>query len=175
MLQNVPDKDSLPGFITQVHALKSASASVGAAEVSAKAAKLESAGKTADFAFIKDNLPAFAKQLAELVEGIKKWENTTKEQDAPNRGNVSPTEPHSGVESTTGVSPLDQAEVTKLLHELAVALKSEKADDIDRILEALTQQAQDPQTKEAIDKISDSVLMTEFDSAAEIVQSLLKG
>jgi CheY-like chemotaxis protein len=154
ILQNVPEKDALPGFVTQVHALKSASASVGAAEISAKAAKLEAAGKAADLAFIQENLPIFTKQLTELINGIKAWEKTIKEQEPSSGGN-------------------DQTVVTQLLQELSKALETEKADDIDRILEELTQQAQDTKIKEAIEKISDSVLMTEFKNAAEIVNSLL--
>jgi CheY-like chemotaxis protein len=45
LLQEPPDETALPVFVTQVHALKSASATIGAAEVSAEAAALEAAGR----------------------------------------------------------------------------------------------------------------------------------
>jgi hypothetical protein len=94
-----------------------------------------------------------------LVDGIKIWENAAKE-GSPNGEND---------------NAHNHVEVSRLLHELATALESKNAGDIDRILEGFGVQALDAETKEAIEKISDDVLMTEFDSAAEIVRSLLKG
>ena len=64
--------------------------------------------------------------------------------------------------------------VNSLLGELASALESQKAETIDRILDELSQQALDPKTHEALEKISDDVLMTEFDKALETVHTLLE-
>ena len=71
-LQTMPETDALPLFVTQVHALKSTSASIGAAEVSAWAGKIEAAGKAGNLAFIGKNLSGFAETLAKLVKGIDK-------------------------------------------------------------------------------------------------------
>jgi CheY-like chemotaxis protein len=161
VLQNVPDAGDLPDFITQVHALKSASASVGAAGISAKAAELESAGKAANIDFIRENLPGFAHDLAELAEGIRVWENAVKKEAPP-----------TGEDASAGM-PSNNAAVTGLLQELAAALENKKAGEIDHILEDLARQTTDTKTKEAVEKISDNVLMTEYDSAAEILRSLL--
>jgi signal transduction histidine kinase/CheY-like chemotaxis protein/HPt (histidine-containing phosphotransfer) domain-containing protein len=155
LLQTIPDSSALPSFITMVHALKSASASIGAAELSAKAAELETAGRTADFDFIQQNSPVFAEQLAKLVDGIRAWENAVKEPPAAaNEGHV-------------------DAAFIRLLHDLAAALEAEKVGDIDRILEDLNTRASDTKTKEALEHISDSVLMTEYDSAVKTVHSLI--
>jgi CheY-like chemotaxis protein/HPt (histidine-containing phosphotransfer) domain-containing protein len=70
LLQTVPAADALASFVTQVHALKSASASLGAAEVAEKAALLEAAGKTGDMDCIKDNLNNFIWHLTELAVNI---------------------------------------------------------------------------------------------------------
>jgi PAS domain S-box-containing protein len=158
VLQNVPEMAALPRFTTEVHALKSVSASMGASDISAMAAKLEAAGKAADIDFIRENLPGFAGQLVELVKEIEAWESAVKEGSFPN-GEVDLNSGH--------------AAVMRLLHELAEALEAENAGDIDRILEELMQQTTDTKTKEALEKIADDVLMTEFDSAAETVRSLL--
>ncbi|GHU39522.1 hypothetical protein FACS1894190_04580 [Spirochaetia bacterium] len=72
LLQNPPDEKDLPLFVTHVHALKSASASIGAAEISDAAARLEAAGKAGDLALIGELLPDFVKQLAAVAENIKK-------------------------------------------------------------------------------------------------------
>jgi len=71
LLQNAPEADALPAFVTQVHSLKSASASIGAQEVSSMAAGLEAIGKAGDAAFIRESLPDFVKQLEELTKNIR--------------------------------------------------------------------------------------------------------
>jgi len=70
-LQIMPEADTLPAFIIQVHSLKSVSASIGAQEVSSNAAGLEAAGKAADMDFIREHLPDFTVQLAELEKNIR--------------------------------------------------------------------------------------------------------
>jgi CheY-like chemotaxis protein len=154
-LQNMPEAAALSAFVTQVHALKSASASIGAAELSDQAAALEAAGKAADLDFIREHLPGFAQALAQLIGGIQTWESAVKKEDTSNGEH-------------------DHETVTKLFNELAAALETENAGDIDRIIDELSAQALDAETKEALEKISDNVLMTEFNSAAEIVRSLLE-
>ncbi|MCL2293459.1 MAG: ATP-binding protein [Spirochaetes bacterium] len=164
LLQTISGADALPAFITQIHALKSASASIGAAEVSGKAAELEAAGKAKDLAFIEKNLGSFVKQLTALVRNIQAALEISNEQLAESKiqpGNSLLTAHYS------------------LITDLLKALESKKIDDIDRILEEIKEQAkqQSPDTKtiEILEKISDYILMTEFDSAAEAIRSILKG
>ena len=68
--QTVPNGETVAAFTTQVHALKSASASLGASGLSLEAGRLEAAGKNGDFAFIRENLAGFAEKLSELIENI---------------------------------------------------------------------------------------------------------
>ena len=70
-LQKTPEGDDLRTFIIHVHALKSAAASVGAAEISAYAARLEEAGRAGDIAFIEKGLSEFADLLSEMVKKIR--------------------------------------------------------------------------------------------------------
>jgi signal transduction histidine kinase/CheY-like chemotaxis protein len=162
LLQKEPAADALPALVTHVHALKSASASLGAKEVSAMAAGIEAAGKAGDIVFIRENLPAFAQQLAELVRNIQ---NILKP-GGSNGGNTA---------SQDVISPLPKAAVpySPLLKELADALKSQNVSEIDRILDELNQNLLDSKTKETLEKISDDVLMTEFDSALKTIEELL--
>jgi hypothetical protein len=60
-----------------------------------------------------------------------------------------------------------------LFRELDSALKSQKADDIDRILEELIKQPFDTEIKTTLERISDEVLMAEYDKAGEILAALL--
>jgi CheY-like chemotaxis protein len=154
LLQKTPEEDTLSALVTHVHALKSASASIGAAEVSAQAAGLESVGKAGDVAFIRRNLPAFAQQLAEL------------------RNNIRAAIEFQGEGTPVSNQETDISACIPVLRELAEALKSQNASEIDRILDALNQKPLDSKTKEMVNKISDDVLMTEFDSALKTIGEL---
>jgi HPt (histidine-containing phosphotransfer) domain-containing protein len=158
LFQTAPNADAMPAFVTQVHALKSASAFIGAAELSAQAARLESAGKAGDIAFIQENLAVFAKCLSELAARILVWEKAVKEHNSEKQA-----------------GDIDHTAVTPLLHELAQALKSQKGDAIDCILEQIAQQPLDTGVKTAIDKIADEVLIAEYEKALGILDFLLKG
>ena len=69
-LRNLSKEKDLSAFVTQIHALKSASASIAAQEVSAQAGSLESAGMKGDRAFINDYLDRFIGHLSGLVKEI---------------------------------------------------------------------------------------------------------
>jgi len=70
LFQTPPDPDTLPLFTIEVHSLKGSTASVGAAELSDKAAKLEAAGRDGDMAFIREHLGDFYEHLTALVKNI---------------------------------------------------------------------------------------------------------
>jgi len=159
LLQTIPEMDALPALAIKIHALKSVSASLGAGVVSDKAAALEAACKSGDMTFIRENLNAFAGHLAELAKNIRValLEAEAAHCEIP---------PHESTENSSSV-------FVRLLRELAVALKSHKFYDIDRILEQLEQQHPDAGTKAAVEQISDEVMMVEYDKAAEILDRLL--
>jgi signal transduction histidine kinase/CheY-like chemotaxis protein len=153
---NPPAGKDMSQFIIWVHALKSASATIGAEEVSAEAARLEAAGNAGDMAVIRKHLPGFTEHLAELVEGINALEG-------------------SGTEAVqTTQTPVDLTAALPLFTELAEALKGKKMGAIDRILEELARLAPDLKTRETLDAISDHVLMSEFDKALETINTLLE-
>ena len=60
-----------------------------------------------------------------------------------------------------------------LFTDLKAALQSQKADEIDRLLDELNNKALDAKTKEALEEISDEVLMTEFGGALKIVDQIV--
>lgn len=151
-LQTVPEADAMNNFITHVHSLKSASASIGAAGLSSEAAALEAAGKAGNFDFIKDNLLGFTKHLTELAENIRAALDSAQ---APKQE-----------------SSLCNAH-RPLFIDLQTALKSQNAVEIDRILKELNQKQLDPKISETLEKISDDVLLTEFGDALKSIEELL--
>ncbi|GHS95512.1 hypothetical protein AGMMS50276_11440 [Synergistales bacterium] len=64
------NEDALKTLASHAHAIKSASASIGAAEVSKMAALLERAGKDGDEAYVKENIGHFHDELASLANRI---------------------------------------------------------------------------------------------------------
>ena len=158
LLQAAPDTDKLPEFVTQVHALKSASASIGAAQVSAQAAELEAAGNAGDLAFIQKNLSDFSRCLAELAQNIRTFfETPALEKNA---------------RATDSETPV-QENAAPLLRDLEDALVSQKpSSDIFDIIGELEKKPLAHKTKEALEKISFQVLMSEFDNAIKAVKDL---
>jgi HPt (histidine-containing phosphotransfer) domain-containing protein len=153
LLQKAPEAEALQTFITQVHALKSASSSLGAKELSAVAAELEAAGNNGNMEIIFEKLPAFAKNLSELITNI----HAVLEQDS------APQDDDKEIDITAYIPAFS---------ELSEALQSQKIPDIKRILNTLGQQTQNSKLKEILEQISDQVFMTEFDSALKIVEEL---
>jgi HPt (histidine-containing phosphotransfer) domain-containing protein len=156
LLQTPPEEMDMHLFITQVHALKSASANIGAAEVSAEAARLETAGRNGDMAFIEDALPMFAIRIAKLIEIIE-------------------AALAAGADAKTSAEPAPDADYYPLLRELAAALEAENTRAIDRLLEDLNQRTLDAKTRESLEQISDRVLMAEFGAALEIIAGMTGG
>jgi len=64
------ESDNTKLYITHIHALKSASASIGADGLSRTAEALELAGDKGDFAFVRENNPNFLKKLSKLLDSI---------------------------------------------------------------------------------------------------------
>jgi signal transduction histidine kinase/CheY-like chemotaxis protein len=156
-LQKTPETDSLKAFVINVHALKSALASIGVREISMAAAELEAAGKAEDMAFIRENLSSFARQLAEMGKNIRAALETGKET----------------VSADTNKGA-DISAYIPVFRELAEALKSKDASKIDRILEELNQKPLDAKIKGTLEEISYDVLITEFDNALKKIDSLIE-
>jgi CheY-like chemotaxis protein/HPt (histidine-containing phosphotransfer) domain-containing protein len=148
-LEEELEKETLPALVTNIHALKSASAAIGAEDISVEAARLELAGKDEDIEFIRKNIIRFRERLTKLIERIK----IALELYEKKKKKVTPLE---GVSSF----PL-------LLRELEDALISQKTESIDDALNKIYQEPLDNITKGVLDKVSDDVLMAEFDSAVK--------
>jgi len=169
-----PEKH-LASFITQIHALKSASATIGAAETSDKADRLEGAGKNAELTFIQDNLPDFVEHLAELLKNIRSALESRQEKAAAKSGGQGLFGQVFGKKKadkpySANVNP---SEYLALFTKLAEALGSKNVTDADRILDDLNKMPLDPKTKETLEQISDQILMTEFESAIKTIKEFI--
>ncbi|MDR1514571.1 MAG: Hpt domain-containing protein, partial [Synergistaceae bacterium] len=150
VLRKIPGKSELSAFVTQVHALKSASASIGAEEISRMAAELEEAGRNGDMEFIRANLGVFIENLAAATERIKAA--------LSGKAVISHDEKRQGL-----------GEPLSLLKD---ALASENVGDADKILADLSGGPLDKATKDSLSRISDLVLVGEFEEASAIAENL---
>jgi CheY-like chemotaxis protein/anti-sigma regulatory factor (Ser/Thr protein kinase) len=146
------DGDALALFVTQVHALKSASASIGALEVSRSAARLEEAGNLGDMTAIRLRLEPFLKELRLLVARIR--ERVEEEKDSASDGRA---------------EDLDARELLSLRE----ALLAEDIMRIDEALERLGELSSSSSSTEFLAKLSDFILMSEFEKAAAEIGPLL--
>jgi len=155
LLNNFTPKGSadFAAFTTQVHALKSALATLGASELSKIAASLEAAGKEKDIGIIRRELPSFTAGLEKLAESISE----IKPKPQPETG--------SGGEGIADLLPA--------LIALKKALVEQKYEEIDSILEKLNRKTADPKIRKAAEKISDQVLMAEFVEAIKTLEEIM--
>jgi CheY-like chemotaxis protein len=156
MLNNFAPEGSadFAAFATQVHALKSASAALGASELSETAAGLEAAGRNGDSDFIRRELPSFTASLAKLSESISE---------------IKP-------EPQTGKAVLPQsaiADILPVLIALKKALVEKKQGEIDLLLEELSKETTAPDIRKAAETISDQVLMAEFEEAMKTLEKIM--
>ncbi|GHS89894.1 hypothetical protein AGMMS49957_14150 [Synergistales bacterium] len=145
IMSAVPDEAGLPLFTTHVHALKSALGSIGAIALSAQAAVLEDAGHRGDIAAIRDRQGDFHAGLVSLTEHIR-----------------AAIAPETEDAASGGGAPLDKDSLLRLKE----ALTSEDVGTIEDILREFP--------NDCLSEISDLVLLSEFNEAAEKVGALLE-
>jgi signal transduction histidine kinase/CheY-like chemotaxis protein len=147
--------ESLSAFTTQVHALKGASASIGAGDLSSMAAKLEAAGRGEDREFIQKNLGDFCRLLEAMIRDIRAALQDRVRDSAESR------EPEEG-------------EVRDLFQGLKAALEAENIENIDRFIKDLDALRLSPELREIHADISNLVLINEFQKAIIAIEKYLK-
>jgi HPt (histidine-containing phosphotransfer) domain-containing protein len=154
-LREAPDTDGVQLFTTQVHALKSVLASIGAGVLSGEAAGLEDAGKRGDLPLIRQGLDGFRENLAALVANL--------------RAALLP-EP-----ATVGAAVRETPAGDKAaLLRLKAALEAENIGEIDGILDALMNAPGGAEIKAALDRVADYVLLSEFQAAVHLLENTLE-
>jgi HPt (histidine-containing phosphotransfer) domain-containing protein len=154
------EKD-IKGFTTFVHSLKSASATIGAQGLSEEAAALESAGQRGDMAFIRERLEGFRVRITGMTQNIA-------------AALAAPAElrPATNNENEKGKKAAD-APAAPLLVELKAALEAEDVGKADGLQVELSKMALGSETSDALAKVSDMVLTSEFGEAAQIIAGLI--
>ncbi|MDR3210764.1 MAG: response regulator [Planctomycetota bacterium] len=144
--------DNLKDFINQVHAMKSASASIGADDISREAAILEDAGHRGDIEAITSILGLFRENLASLIRHIKF---------------ALATEP------VTESREVLNDEVVNLFDGLRRALLSEEMGSVDRLLSELKENKLNAEARSALEKINDNIIIADYQEAVQDIDRLV--
>jgi CheY-like chemotaxis protein len=157
-LSGAPAENELSTFTNHVHALKSAAATIGAAELSKEAAELEAAGKAGTRSVITEKLPGFYEHLKETAAAIQAAlvENT---------GDAKGGDP---------VLNISDAGVHSLFLELKTALEAKDMEAIDRITGELSGKKLDKGTLETLNAVSDLLLVGKFKQAVLMIEQQLR-
>ncbi|MDR3280274.1 MAG: response regulator [Synergistaceae bacterium] len=146
-------------FTTQVHALKSASASIGAEAISREAALLEDAGKNGGMDAIRERVDEFRENLADVVLRI--------------RGALGGDGPGSNEDENGQIPDSETAARLLALKDALTAEDVRRADDIFAELSAPGLSAS-ARFNEALSKISDLVITSDFTEAAGVIDEFIK-
>jgi HPt (histidine-containing phosphotransfer) domain-containing protein len=153
------DPEGFPAFTIHVHALKSASASIGAAALSAAAAELEAAGRRGDMEFIQRNLGSFCRSLG-LTGGRIREALLQARRDG---GAGQAAAPEAG-----------EGEPEGLLRDLRAALEAENIETIDGLLKEMEALPLSGPLRKVYEDISGDVLICEFPAAIAVIDAWLE-
>jgi len=151
------ERGDLSLYTTYVHALKSASASIGAGELSEIMKSLETAGKNEDIAFIKNNNDKSLEIFEVLLNNIK---GALSAHDAAAENDV----------STESLSSEQKKEKLTGLKEALVNMDTITAD---ATLNDLMMESIDNATKAALSEITQHILMSDYEEAIHKIDILI--
>ena len=150
-------ENNLKNFTTHVHALKSASGTIGAFGLSADAKYIEDAGGRGDMTAIKETIGSFRNQINNLVERLITILNAK-----DSEGNKSPQH------------ILSSRSIVSTLNNLKHALLAEDVRTADSYLVELSQMTLDREVCKVLSTTSDLVLTSDFQEAAELIEDLIR-
>ena len=143
-------------FITSVHALKSASANIGAGDLSEAAYTLEMAALQEDMKNLDASIDKFCSMLKDILENIH-----------------GALQAHS-LELKSKGDMIDPEELKTMLTELKTALENFDIDGINQSIDRLLHSKLTDVTVSAIREISKHTLVAEYDEAIKLIDTLLQ-
>jgi len=146
------NKDDLLQFVINVHSMKSALANIGETELSDVALKLELAGRAENSTEILSETPSFLEALSEVIE-----KNRPKEDDEQGE-----------------VVDWDDAYLSQKLADLQAACAVYDTGTAKAISAELKQKTWPHKVKELLNTISEYLLHSDFEEAAQLIKNFLQ-
>ncbi|MDR3213033.1 MAG: response regulator [Azoarcus sp.] len=147
---------NLPLFAIYVHALKSASASIGSTPVSELAKELEFAAKKNDADYVNANVNPFIDMLEPLLDNI---EHALQEEEEKNL-------------AMAETSPVDTAVLKERLESLRKALDEMDMQIIDEVANEFAAMALPATVKGSLEKVSEQILVGEYEMAVQLLDEM---
>ena len=152
------DKADYKLFTIYAHALKSASANIGAEELSREAAELEFAGKNNDIDYIRENFTEFMNELSSIVLNIKTYlQSCEASEDVP------------VISDTLG----DLVHLKEKAIEIEHAIENVDFDAVEIILDELFEYKWDESIFELLNRIKTGISMFDYDDVESALHVLL--
>ena len=149
---------NIPLYTTFVHAIKSASGSIGAANLSDFAKHLELAGKNEDMSYIEKNTPLFLEDFKVLLENIAHTlTSRSGEMEEPESVNA---------------DNRDTETLRREMGELKEALNMMDAGKADEIVSRLHKGKWGKAINDRIESISKHILLSDYDEAIAVIDAL---
>jgi len=155
-IKNCLETGNLPLFTIHIHALKSASANIGAEVISDDAKVLEEAGEQNDIDYIRSHIDNFVQDLELLLRNINN-------QLVVNEKNIG-----------TGNNDFDMVQFKSELTKLKDALNSLDAGVVNNTIDKLRLLTQADDVGILVQSISEKILVCEYDEAVALIETLLK-
>jgi HPt (histidine-containing phosphotransfer) domain-containing protein len=152
-LRDALEEGNLALYTTHIHALKSASASIGAGALSETAKQLEAAGHRQDRRFINDTMDGFIASLEETIGQIDGALNAY----------------HGGGPVQTSIE-----EIREDLDLLREALDDMEVQDADRIMRKISAIRWEKSLAETFQNMAQDILLSDFDEAISLIDGLLE-
>jgi signal transduction histidine kinase/response regulator of citrate/malate metabolism len=149
-------EENLPLFAIYVHALKSASASIGSASVSELAKELEFAAKKNDADYVNANVDLFIAMLEPLLDNIEQALRKREEKSL----------------AMAETFPVDTAFLKERLESLRKALDEMDMQVIDEVANELAAMALPAAAKETFEKVSEQILVGEYEMAVQLLDEM---
>ncbi|MCL2294523.1 MAG: ATP-binding protein, partial [Spirochaetes bacterium] len=142
----------ISAYTTHVHGIKSAAAFIGANEVSKTAYALEAAGNQGDFTFIESKTPEFIKALEIQLRNIQYWLKSQKKEN----------------------NYFDAEAIRCGLENLKTAFDIFDGSEMYKVTNCLLDLTKGMDANAVIKKISDNILIGEYEAAAALAESLAR-
>jgi len=147
--------NNLPLYLIHIHAMKGALANIGAEKLSEAAFSLENAGRRGNFAFVASNNDNFLMTVKWLL------------------GNIGVALSSLDASGNHECEPFNSEHFNGELITLKAALATMDGGEINRTVEGLSRFSAPDNIKAAVRKISNHVLMFEYDEASALIECLL--
>ena len=158
VLQELWEEQDYEGYGIEVHALKSASANVGAMRLSSRAKEQEKAVNRGDLTFVEGRVAQLLTEYAEQLEHIQKYLDDNRNADG----------------ATADRKEIDKEELLQQMESALDSLENFQAKECARIIEEIMSCQLDAETETTLENVREQLKLYEDDAAEQMLRELIE-